>query len=65
MNVLRRTAMVLKFLLATIIDLILGKKPPKPSKNISTVAELEEYIDSVVKMNRPPGLSIALSRTSR
>ena len=65
MNILSRTAMILKFLLATIIDLIFGKKPPKPSKNISTVAELEEYIDSVVKMNRPPGLSIAVVKDGR
>ena len=39
--------MVLKFLLATIIDLLFGKKPPKPSKNIGTVAGLEEYIESM------------------
>lgn len=65
MNILRRTAMVLKFLLTTIINLIFEKKPPKPSKNISTVAELEEYIESVVKMNRPPSLSIAVVKDGR
>ena len=60
MNALQKAGKVSKFLLATVGSTLFGTKPPKPPQHANSVTELEAYVDKLVEMSRPPGLSIVV-----
>jgi len=60
MNRLRRAGKVSKFLLSTVGTTLFGSKPPKPPDGAVTIDELEVYVNQLVEMSRPPGLSLAV-----
>ena len=60
MNTLQKAGKVSKFLLATVGATLFGTKPPKPPQHANSVTELEAYVDKLVEMSRPPGLSMVV-----
>jgi CubicO group peptidase (beta-lactamase class C family) len=61
MNRLRRAGKVSKFLLAMVGTTIFGNKPPKPPEGaVFSVDDLETYVNNLVEMSRPPGLSLVV-----
>ena len=60
MNTLQKAGQAMKFLAATLGTTLLGPKPPKPPERASSTSELEAYVDELVVMNRPPGLSLVV-----
>jgi D-alanyl-D-alanine carboxypeptidase len=43
----------------------LQPKPPRPPARIASIAELESYLDQIVRYGRPPGLSLAVVKGGR
>jgi CubicO group peptidase (beta-lactamase class C family) len=61
----KRIGMIIGLFLGVILLVGLGlyivmPKPPKPPDNINTIGELEAYLEQVVAVGRPPGLSVAV-----
>jgi CubicO group peptidase (beta-lactamase class C family) len=46
--------------MATLGTTLFGPKPPKPPQQASNIAELEAYVNQLVEMSRPPGLSLVV-----
>ena len=59
MKTLGKAGKIFRFLMATIGSTLFDKKPPKPPQKANSVAELEAYVNTLVNMSRPPGLSLA------
>jgi CubicO group peptidase (beta-lactamase class C family) len=62
MNGLKKAGRAFRFLLLTIASALFGRKSPKPPKNISSIAELEAYLNKLVAFGAPPGLSLAVTK---
>jgi len=60
MNKVRRAGKVAGFLLSTAGSTLFGNKPPKPPEGAVTVDELEAYVNKLVEIGRPPGLSLVV-----
>jgi CubicO group peptidase (beta-lactamase class C family) len=58
MNKVRRAGKASRFLLAAITSAAIGPKRPKPPQSVSSIAELEAYVDELVEFGAPPGLSV-------
>jgi CubicO group peptidase (beta-lactamase class C family) len=58
MNALQKAGQASKFLMATLGTTLFGPKPPKPPEYVSSVPELEAYVNQLVVVSRPPGLSL-------
>lgn len=59
-NTLQKAGKASKFLAATVGATLFGPKPPKPPQYANSVAELEAYVNKLVEMSRPPGLSLVV-----
>jgi D-alanyl-D-alanine carboxypeptidase len=60
MNKLRRAGKVSKYLLSTASSALFGRKPPQPPEEAGGVPELEAYVNELVSISRPPGLSLVV-----
>ena len=60
MNKLRRAGKASRHLLSTAGSTLFGRKPPKPPGEAGGVPELEAYVNELVRMSRPPGLSLVV-----
>jgi len=60
MNKLRRAGKVSSYLLSTAGSVLFGDKPPKPPEKAVGVPELEAYVNELVKISRPPALSLVV-----
>jgi CubicO group peptidase (beta-lactamase class C family) len=60
MNTLQKSSQAMKFLAATLGTTLFGPKSPKPPEHINNPSELEAYVDELVAMGRPPGLSLVV-----
>jgi CubicO group peptidase (beta-lactamase class C family) len=60
MNKARRAGKASSLLLATAGSALFDKKPPKPPEGRVTIGDLEAYVDKLVELGRPPGLSLAV-----
>jgi len=65
MNTLKKAGKASKFLLATVGSTLFGAKPSKPPMNIKSVTELEAYINKLVEISRPPGLSLVVVKDAK
>jgi len=65
MNTLQKAGKASKFLLATVGATLFGSKPPKPPQYANSVAELEAYVNKLVEMSRPPGLSLVVVKDGK
>jgi len=65
MNALQKAGKVSKFLLATVGSTLFGAKPPKPPQDATSVSELEAYVNKLVEMSTPPGLSLVVVKDDR
>jgi len=64
MNRLKKAGKAIRFLLATIGSTLFGPKSPKPPQSVSSIAELEAYLNKLVEFGAPPGLSLAVAKDS-
>ena len=62
MNALQKAGKASKFLLATVGSTPFGAKPPKPPPNANSVTELEAYVNKLVEISTPPGLSLVVAK---
>lgn len=46
--------------MATVGSTLFGAKPPKPPHDANSVRDLEAYVNKLVEMSTPPGLSLAV-----
>jgi CubicO group peptidase (beta-lactamase class C family) len=60
MNTLQKAGQASKYLFATLGATLFGAKPPKPPEGVSRLAELEAYVNQLVAISRPPGLSLVV-----
>ncbi|HSG17038.1 MAG TPA: serine hydrolase [Anaerolineae bacterium] len=60
MNKVRRAGRASSYLLSAAGSALSGSKPPKPPQGTVTVGELEAYVNKLVEIGRPPGLSLAV-----
>jgi CubicO group peptidase (beta-lactamase class C family) len=60
MNTLQKAGQASKYLFATLGATLFGPKPPKPPEHVNSIAELEAYVNILVEMTRPPGLSLVV-----
>ena len=60
MNTLQKAGKASKFLLATAGSALFSPKPPKPPEQVNSTAELEEFLNKLIEMSRPPGLSLVV-----
>ena len=60
MNTLQKAGRASKYLLATLGATLFGTKSPKPPEHVNSIAELEAYVNKLVDMSRPPGLSLVV-----
>lgn len=60
MNGLKKVGRAIRFLLLTIGSALFGRKRPKPPQSVSSIAELEVYLNKLVEFGAPPGLSLAV-----
>ena len=61
MSKVRRAVKATGYLLSAAGSALFGNKPPKPSKGVVfTVDDLETYVNNLVEMSRPPGLSLVV-----
>ena len=65
MNTLQKVGKASKYLFATVGATLFGLKPPKPPQNANSVAELETYVNKLVEMSRPPGLSLVVVKDGK
>jgi CubicO group peptidase (beta-lactamase class C family) len=65
MNTLQKVGKASKYLFATVGATLFGPKPPKPPQNANSVAELEAYVNKLVEMSRPPGLSLVVVKDGK
>jgi len=65
MNTLPKAGKVSKFLAATLGSALFGKKPPKPPQHANNVTELEAYVNTLVEMSKPPGLSLVVVKDGK
>ena len=65
MNTLQKVGKASKYLFATVGATLFGPKPPKPPQNANSVAELETYVNKLVEMSRPPGLSLVVVKDGK
>ena len=65
MNTLQKAGKASKFLFATVGAALFGPKPPKPPQYANSVAELEAYVNKLVEMSRPPGLSLVVVKDGK
>jgi CubicO group peptidase (beta-lactamase class C family) len=65
MNTLQKAGKASKYLFATVGATLFGPKPPKPPQNANSVAELEMYVNKLVEMSRPPGLSLVVVKDGK
>jgi CubicO group peptidase (beta-lactamase class C family) len=65
MNALQKAGKVSKFFLATVGATLFGEKPPKPPQYVTGVTELEAYVNRLVEIGKPPGLSMAVVKDGR
>jgi CubicO group peptidase (beta-lactamase class C family) len=62
MNRLKKVGKAIRFLLVTIGSALFGPKSPKPPQSVSSIAELEAYLNKLVEFGAPPGLSLAVAK---
>lgn len=60
MNKLGRAGKVSKYLLSAVGSALFGRKPPQPPEKAGGVPEFEAYVNELVTMARPPGLSVVV-----
>jgi CubicO group peptidase (beta-lactamase class C family) len=60
MNKLLRAGKATGYLLSAAGSALFGSKPPKPPKGAVSIDDLEAYVNNLVEMDRPPGLSVAV-----
>jgi CubicO group peptidase (beta-lactamase class C family) len=65
MNTLQKAGKASKFLLATVGSTLFGPKPPKPPEQVNSTAELEEFLNKLIEISRPPGLSLVVVKDGR
>jgi len=64
MNKLHRAGKASGFLLSAASVSLFGSKPPAPPEGPVNVGELEAYVERLVEIGRPPGLSLAVVKGS-
>jgi CubicO group peptidase (beta-lactamase class C family) len=62
MNKLKKVGKAIRLLLVTIGAALFGPKSPKPPQSVSSVAELEAYLNKLVEFGAPPCLSLAVAK---
>ena len=62
MNRLKKVGKAIRFLLVTIGSALFGRKSPKPPQSVSSIAELESYLNNLVEFGAPPGMSLAVAK---
>jgi CubicO group peptidase (beta-lactamase class C family) len=62
MNTLKKAGRAIRFLLLTIGSALFGRKSPKPPQSVSSIAELEAYLNKLVEFGAPPGLSLVVAK---
>jgi CubicO group peptidase (beta-lactamase class C family) len=60
MNTLQKAGRASKYILATLGATLFGAKLPKPPEHANNIADLEGYVNVLVGMSRPPGLSLVV-----
>jgi CubicO group peptidase (beta-lactamase class C family) len=61
MNKVHRAVKATGYLVSAAGSALFGNKPPKPPKGVVfTVDDLETYVNNLVEMSRPPGLSLVV-----
>jgi len=50
---------------AVLVLALLWPRPPRPPARITSAAELEAYLEQIVRFGRPPGLSLAVVKNGR
>ncbi len=56
---------VLAFVLTIVALIVLWPKPPKPPEHITSVAELETYLNQLTEFGAPPGLSLVVVKDGK
>lgn len=64
MNALQKVGQASKFLFAALGNTLFGPKPPKPPRLAKNITELETYVNQLIEMSRPPGLSLVVVKDS-
>jgi len=62
MNILQKAGKAIRYLFITIGSALFGHKSPKPPQSVSSIAELEAYLNKLVEFGAPPGLSLAVAK---
>ncbi len=62
MNILQKASKAIRYLFITIGSALFGRKSPKPPQSVSSIAELEAYLNKLVEFGAPPGLSLAVAK---
>jgi D-alanyl-D-alanine carboxypeptidase len=60
MSKVRRAGKASRFLLEAVGSAAIGPRRPKPPPSVSSIAELEAYVDELVEFGAPPGLSVVV-----
>jgi CubicO group peptidase (beta-lactamase class C family) len=60
MSKIGRAGKATRFLLATAATTVVGPRRPKPPEDVSSLAELEAYVDELVEFGAPPGMSVVV-----
>jgi CubicO group peptidase (beta-lactamase class C family) len=69
-RLIRRISMTVGILVGVLVVAVLGlyilkPKAPKPPGDLSSISELEDYLEQVVAAEHPPGLSVAVVKDGR
>ncbi len=60
MNTVQKVGRASKHLFAALGTTLFGSKPPKPPERANNITELETYVNQLVAMSKPPGLSLVV-----
>ena len=64
MGRLRKAGKAIRVLLAMIGSALFGRRRPKPPLGVSSIAELEAYVNELLEFGAPPGLSLVVVKDS-
>ncbi len=60
MSAVKKTGKAVRFLLVTIGTALFGQKSPQSPQGVSSIDELEIYLEELVEFGAPPGMSLAI-----
>jgi len=61
-NRVKKAGKAIRFLLITIGSALFGPRSPKPPQSVSSIAELEAYLNKLVEFGAPPGLTLVVAK---